>query len=75
MAEMVGHRFGRLTVTARVENRGIQPYWAVVCDCGTRKEIAGGTLHEPEGERDPNWPFVVIGAAVALILGLGIFIA
>jgi hypothetical protein len=31
--------------------------------------------HEGEGERDPIWPFVVIGAAVALILGLGLLIA
>jgi hypothetical protein len=31
--------------------------------------------HEPEGERDPIWPFVVLGAAVALILALGLFIA
>jgi hypothetical protein len=30
---------------------------------------------EPQDERDPTWPFWVIGAVVAMLVGIGIFIA
>lgn len=42
--DLIGMKFGRLTVIKRVENRGSQTYWLCRCECGIEKEIQGGKL-------------------------------
>jgi len=44
--DLMGQRFGRLTVTARVENdrRVDRPTWRCVCDCGQEINLYGGAL-------------------------------
>ena len=34
---LVGHRFGRLTVVAELPKQGISPRWSCICDCGNTK--------------------------------------
>lgn len=47
--QMVGHKFGRLTVLARADSkrpelRWPQIRWLVVCECGIQKEVDGNGL-------------------------------
>lgn len=44
--EVIGSRFGRLTVDSRSERRGSagQTYWHATCDCGARVEVRGTSL-------------------------------
>ena len=42
--DLVGHRYGRYTVTSRAENKGAAPYWHCRCECGTEKVVSGGNL-------------------------------
>lgn len=42
--DMIGHKFGRLTVTAKVHTGTNQHRWEVVCDCGTEKQVWGAEL-------------------------------
>jgi len=46
LIDLVGHRFGKLTVLARSErnNKHGQPFWICLCDCGSSKEILGFNL-------------------------------
>jgi hypothetical protein len=41
--EMIGKKFGRLTVVSEAK-RGTQRRWNVICDCGISKEVYGGNL-------------------------------
>jgi hypothetical protein len=45
LINLVGQRFGRLTVIERVENspRG-EPMWMCICDCGNRRIVYGQNL-------------------------------
>jgi len=44
--ELVGERFGRLTVVALTERRSVNGdcYWICECECGSSKEIMGKSL-------------------------------
>lgn len=42
--EMLGRRFGRLTVVARDGTRGHNVYWRCFCDCGNEKIVCGTNL-------------------------------
>jgi hypothetical protein len=42
--DLVGQRYGRLTVTGPRERRNGQTYWTCRCDCGNTKTIYGGSL-------------------------------
>lgn len=42
--DLTGQRFGRLTVIERTSNKGAQPYWLCLCDCGNQHSVAGGKL-------------------------------
>lgn len=44
LIDLTGMRFGRLTVVSRSDNRGKQPCWKCVCDCGTEKIVQGNSL-------------------------------
>lgn len=46
LKNIVGQRFGRLTVIERAENRGHHLYYRCKCDCGTEKEISGDSLRK-----------------------------
>ncbi len=41
---LLGRKFGRLTVIAESEKRGKHPYWLTRCDCGKEKEISATHL-------------------------------
>ena len=54
-AEMVGKRFGRLTVIERSENYhfmtgygsyGSKPVWRCICDCGNETYVVGSNLRQ-----------------------------
>lgn len=40
----VGHRYGRLVVLRRAENRGEVLRWICICDCGNETIVDGGNL-------------------------------
>lgn len=42
--DLSGMRFGRLTVISRAENKGRNPAWDCICDCGNNKVIANYSL-------------------------------
>ena len=42
--DVLGKRFGRLTVIARTANIGSRAYWICLCDCGTQIETSGSNL-------------------------------
>lgn len=44
--DLTGQRFGRLVVVERGENKGNQPYWKCLCDCGNIKYISGASLKQ-----------------------------
>lgn len=47
LINLMGQKFGRLTVIDRVENaRGGQSRWLCVCECGTQKEILATHLRQ-----------------------------
>lgn len=41
---LINKRFGRLTVTERLDNRGGHIYWRCLCSCGKVKDISGNNL-------------------------------
>lgn len=47
--DLTGRRFGRYTVIRRAENRGFNLYWLCRCDCGTERQVQGGTLRAGTG--------------------------
>ncbi len=42
--DLVGQRFGKLTVQQRVQNKGKNSNWLCVCDCGNTTEVVGHSL-------------------------------
>jgi hypothetical protein len=42
--DLTGRRFGRLLVIEEAEKQGTSRAWKCLCDCGTTKEIARGSL-------------------------------
>ena len=42
--ELADRRFGQLVVIKRVENKGMQPAWLCLCDCGKTTITTGGRL-------------------------------
>lgn len=42
--DLVGKRFGYLTVLRQTEHRGLHIYWLCRCKCGREKEISGNHL-------------------------------
>ena len=42
--DLIGQRFGRLTVLERAENKGIHVCWKCRCDCGNEKIVRGCQL-------------------------------
>lgn len=46
MYDMMGQRFGRLTVVEFAEKRGRLFYWKCRCDCGNETAVYGGTLRQ-----------------------------
>jgi len=46
LIDLTGKKFGRWTVISRSKNNtnAGQPKWDCVCECGTNREITGGTL-------------------------------
>lgn len=42
--DLIGRVFGRLTVIERAENRGKEPCWVVVCNCGSTRSVLGSSL-------------------------------
>ena len=48
--DLTGQRFGMWTVLCEGEKRGKSGsvFWTCVCDCGTRKDISGGSLRRGE---------------------------
>lgn len=41
---LIGQKFGRLTVVSRAENLGGVPAWNCICECGRKKTTRGSTL-------------------------------
>lgn len=48
--DLTGQRFGRLTVLELAENRGVNRYWKVKCDCGWRLEVRAQSLTDGRTE-------------------------
>lgn len=46
LTDLTGHRFGRLTVICRAENKGTATQWLCVCDCGTRRPFRATNLQK-----------------------------
>lgn len=44
LVDLVGQRFGRLTVIKRIENKNGHPCWLCLCDCGNGKYVSGDNL-------------------------------
>lgn len=44
LIDLTGKRFGRLVVLNREANKGIQPMWRCICDCGNETIVEGGNL-------------------------------
>ncbi len=44
LIDITGHRFGRLLVIRRGENRQKKPAWLCRCDCGNEVEVRGSSL-------------------------------
>lgn len=42
--DLQGHKYGRLTVISRNENRGRQVAWLCACDCGSTAVVIGAKL-------------------------------
>src|ERR1700677_3169015 len=42
--DLIGMRFGLLSVLSRAENRGVKTMWNVRCDCGTQKVVRAESL-------------------------------
>lgn len=42
--DLLGEKFGKLTVIKRVENRNNKSWWLCKCDCGNEKEVLGSYL-------------------------------
>lgn len=49
--DLVGLRFGRLTVLSRAENVGQQTAWLCQCDCGNKTIVTAGNLRAEDGTR------------------------
>ena len=51
--EMIGHRFGKLTVLSRSEKKSQSGalYWFCQCDCGNIVEVLGKNLRRTDGNR------------------------
>lgn len=49
LIDLVGQKFGRLTVLKRGQNRGDQPTWVCKCECGSILEVPGGNLRKHDG--------------------------
>ena len=43
---LIGKRFGRLVVLNREANKGIQPTWRCICDCGNEVVVQGCNLRD-----------------------------
>lgn len=53
MAELInetGHKYGKLTVISRAENRRTVAYWKCRCDCGNESEVKGSHLRRGSTE-------------------------
>lgn len=51
---LIGQKFGRLTVISETPNRGSKVkvvYWLCECECGTIKEVNAGALKAKEGRQ------------------------
>jgi len=44
VVDLTGLKFNKLTVVSRAPNKGIQPMWNCLCDCGGSAVVAGGAL-------------------------------
>jgi hypothetical protein len=44
LIDLTGQRFSRLSVVARVTNRGKDVAWLCLCDCGAETRVLGGNL-------------------------------
>lgn len=44
LVEMIGRKFGRLTVMRRARHRSPKPYWHCQCECGKSKVINGTSM-------------------------------
>lgn len=42
--DMIGRKFGKLTVIGPAKSHGTKAYWMCLCECGTVKEIRGQLL-------------------------------
>lgn len=42
--DITGQRFGKLTVTKRIENKDNRPYFLCTCDCGKTKDVSSQNL-------------------------------
>lgn len=51
LINLVGKRFGNLTVLERIENKKKQTAWKCKCDCGTITEVTSGNLTKEKGTR------------------------
>lgn len=51
LIDLTGQRFGKLLVVERAENKGIQPVWKCICDCGTVSYVMGTNLRRENGTR------------------------
>jgi len=46
LRDLTGRQFGRWLVLQRVEDKGMQPMWLCLCECGTRSSVTGYTLRK-----------------------------
>ena len=46
LIDLTGKRFGRLVVLNREANKGIQPMWRCICDCGNETIVEGANLRD-----------------------------
>ena len=44
LKNLLGQRFGRLFVAARLENKSENTYWLCICDCGQERSVGGSAL-------------------------------
>ena len=53
--DLMGQRFGKLTVLKRAKNRGKQTMWTVQCSCprGTIKDVSASSLKNGDITRLP----------------------
>lgn len=65
-SEMIGKKFGKLTVTSKGEKRKSGQYWLCRCDCGNEKEVRGDHLRSGHIKRCSHCTKIEIGPKTSI---------